>query len=640
MILITGGAGQLATEFSRFFKENSIDFIAPKRAELDIRDFEKVREFVKSNDVTLIINCAAYNFVDKAEEEPEMAYSVNAFAVENLAKVAKELEIEFVTYSTDFVFDGEKMKPYTEEDEVNPISVYGKSKVLGERLALKANDKTYIFRVSWVFGKGEANFIEQVKRWMEREKIALASDQISSPTSTVDIVCMTMKMLELKEKRYGIYHLSGEGEASRYEQGQYILEKLGYKGEIIEARCSDFTPYDIRPKYSKLCSSKIEKLLEIQIPSWKTRVDEYLEVKKIYLVTGGAGFIGANFVKYMLEKYENIEIVILDKLTYAGNLGTIREELKDNRVTFFKGDICNRELVENIFMAHDIDAVVNFAAESHVDRSIENPGIFLETNILGTQNLMEVAKSFWTVGKDDNGYPIYKEGKKFHHVSTDEVYGSLGLNDPMFTERTPLDPRSPYSASKASADMMVVAYGETYKFPFNITRCSNNYGPYHFPEKLIPLIIKNILAGKKLPIYGKGDNIRDWLYVVDHCKGIDMVLSKAPTHQIYNIGGFNEEQNINIVKMTIDIIARIMRDEPQYRSLLTTELENINYDLITHVQDRLGHDSRYAIDPTKIMNELGWYPETTFTEGIEKTIRWYLQNQAWVLEVQESSTKI
>ncbi|WP_293722780.1 dTDP-glucose 4,6-dehydratase [uncultured Cetobacterium sp.] len=363
-------------------------------------------------------------------------------------------------------------------------------------------------------------------------------------------------------------------------------------------------------------------------------------MKKIYLVTGGAGFIGANFVKYMLEKYENIEIVILDKLTYAGNLGTIREELKDNRVTFFKGDICNRELVENIFMAHDIDAVVNFAAESHVDRSIENPGIFLETNILGTQNLMEVAKSFWTVGKDDNGYPIYKEGKKFHHVSTDEVYGSLGLNDPMFTERTPLDPRSPYSASKASADMMVVAYGETYKFPFNITRCSNNYGPYHFPEKLIPLIIKNILAGKKLPIYGKGDNIRDWLYVVDHCKGIDMVLSKAPTHQIYNIGGFNEEQNINIVKMTIDIIARIMRDEPQYRSLLTTELENINYDLITHVQDRLGHDSRYAIDPTKIMNELGWYPETTFTEGIEKTIRWYLQNQAWVLEVQESSTKI
>ncbi|MGL5988343.1 dTDP-glucose 4,6-dehydratase [Cetobacterium sp.] len=381
---------------------------------------------------------------------------------------------------------------------------------------------------------------------------------------------------------------------------------------------------------------------------------------KKYLVTGGAGFIGANFVKYMLEKYSNIEIVVLDKLTYAGNLGTIQEELKDSRVSFYKGDITNRELIENIFMAHDIDYVVHFAAESHVDRSIENPGIFLETNILGTQNLMEVAKAFWTVGKDSNGYPIYKEGKKFHHVSTDEVYGSLAKDceiarelildsavksiaarrvdlqtygEEMFLETTPLDPRSPYSASKTASDMIVMAYGETYKFPFNITRCSNNYGPYHFPEKLIPLIIKNILAGKKLPVYGKGDNVRDWLYVADHCKGIDMVISDAPTREIYNIGGFNEEQNINIVKLTIDTIARIMKDEPEYRSVLTTDVENINYDLITYVQDRLGHDARYAIDPTKIVTELGWYPETPFIEGIEQTIRWYLDHQDWVEEV-------
>ncbi|MGL5122583.1 MAG: dTDP-glucose 4,6-dehydratase, partial [Fusobacteriaceae bacterium] len=320
----------------------------------------------------------------------------------------------------------------------------------------------------------------------------------------------------------------------------------------------------------------------------------------------------------------------------------------------------NRELVENIFMQHDIDYVVNFAAESHVDRSIENPGIFLETNILGTQNLMEVAKSFWTIGKDENGYPVYKKGKKFHHVSTDEVYGSLPKDwdtakelvlredvatiatgrtnletygEGMFVEKTPLDARSPYSASKTSADLMVMAYGETYKFPFNITRCSNNYGAYHFPEKLIPLIIKNILAGKKLPVYGKGDNVRDWLYVMDHCKGIDMVISKAPIHEIYNIGGFNEEQNINIVKLTIDTIAKIMKDEPKYREILTTNIENINYNLITYVQDRLGHDARYAIDPTKIVTELGWYPETPFTKGIELTIRWYLDNQAWVEEV-------
>lgn len=382
---------------------------------------------------------------------------------------------------------------------------------------------------------------------------------------------------------------------------------------------------------------------------------------KRYLVTGAAGFIGANYVKYMLKRYDDIKIVILDALTYAGNLGTIKDELNDSRVEFVKGDIRNRELVENIFMRYDIDHVVNFAAESHVDRSIENPGIFLETNILGTQNLLEVAKKHWSNGKDSNGYPTYREGKKYLQVSTDEVYGSLSkeysvakplelddeevkritagrdnlhtYGDNFFTEKTPLDPRSPYSASKTASDMIVVAYGETYKFPYNITRCSNNYGPYHFPEKLIPLIIKNILEGKKLPVYGKGDNVRDWLYVEDHAKAIDMVVQGGRNHEVYNVGGFNEEQNINIVKLTIDTIARIMRDEPHHQNVLKCDLSLINYDLITYVQDRLGHDARYAIDPTKIVKELGWYPETPFTVGIEKTIRWYLENQEWVNEV-------
>ncbi|MGF6906328.1 dTDP-glucose 4,6-dehydratase [Fusobacterium sp. PH5-44] len=381
---------------------------------------------------------------------------------------------------------------------------------------------------------------------------------------------------------------------------------------------------------------------------------------KTYLITGGAGFIGANFVKYMLKKYKNIRLIILDKLTYAGNLGTIKDDLKDSRVEFVKGDICNKELIENIFMNAEIDYIINFAAESHVDRSIENPQIFLKTNILGTQNLLDVAKKFWTIGKDKNGYPKYKNGKKFHHVSTDEVYGSLkkDFNSPkeiilkkeiakiaekrkniytygekMFTESTPLDPRSPYSASKASSDMIVQAYGETYHLPFNITRCSNNYGPYHFPEKLIPLIIKNILEGKKLPVYGKGNNVRDWLYVEDHCKGIDMVVTAGTEGQIYNIGGFNEEENINIVKLTIDTILSLLKKNKKYMSILKTDISNINYDLITYVGDRLGHDVRYAIDPTKIVTELGWYPETTFEEGIEKTIEWYLDNQVWVEEV-------
>ncbi|PRX35669.1 dTDP-glucose 4,6-dehydratase [Orenia metallireducens] len=382
---------------------------------------------------------------------------------------------------------------------------------------------------------------------------------------------------------------------------------------------------------------------------------------KTYLVTGAAGFIGANFTKYMLKKYEDIKIVILDKLTYAGNLGTIKDEIKDDRVEFVKGDIKNRELVDNIFYRNNIDYVVNFAAESHVDRSIENPQIFLETNILGTQNLLDVAKAHWMLGKDEGGYPIYKDGVKYLQVSTDEVYGSLSKDyeeaidllledeevkqvvkdrvnlktygDNFFTEETPIDPRSPYSSSKASADMIVMAYAETYKMPVNITRCSNNYGPYHFPEKLIPLIIKNILSGKKLPVYGDGKNVRDWLYVEDHAKAIDMVVNNGRLGEVYNVGGFNEEQNINIVKLTIDTIAKIMKEEPEYSKVLKTDLENINYDLIIFVKDRLGHDMRYAIDPTKIATELGWYPETNFEDGIEKTIRWYLDNQEWVEEV-------
>ena len=384
---------------------------------------------------------------------------------------------------------------------------------------------------------------------------------------------------------------------------------------------------------------------------------------KTYLVTGAAGFIGSNYLKYILNNYKNddIRVIVVDVLTYAGNLGTIANELKDERVKFEKVDIRDQREIARIFSENEVDFVVNFAAESHVDRSIENPQIFLETNILGTQNLLENAKKAWTVAKDENGYPIYKDGVKYLQVSTDEVYGSLSkdydtaidlvIDDDevkkvvknrknlktygkkFFTEKTALDPRSPYSASKASADHIVIAYGETYKMPINITRCSNNYGPYHFPEKLIPLMIKNVLEGKKLPVYGKGDNVRDWLYVEDHCKGIDLVLRNADIYEIYNIGGFNEEQNINIVKLVIDILREEIENNDEYKKVLKTDLQNINYDLITYVQDRLGHDMRYAIDPSKIARDLGWYPETDFETGIRKTVKWYLEHQDWVNEV-------
>ena len=384
---------------------------------------------------------------------------------------------------------------------------------------------------------------------------------------------------------------------------------------------------------------------------------------KTYLVTGAAGFIGSNYLKYILNKYkdDDIRVIVVDVLTYAGNLGTIANEIKNERVKFEKVDIRDQREIARIFSENEVDFVVNFAAESHVDRSIENPQIFLETNILGTQNLLENAKKAWTIAKDENGYPIYKDGVKYLQVSTDEVYGSLSkdydtaidlvIDDEevkkvvknrknlktygkkFFTEKTALDPRSPYSASKASADHIVIAYGETYKMPINITRCSNNYGPYHFPEKLIPLMIKNVLEGKKLPVYGKGDNVRDWLYVEDHCKGIDLVLRNADIYEIYNIGGFNEEQNINIVKLVIDILREEIENNDEYKKVLKTDLQNINYDLITYVQDRLGHDTRYAIDPSKIARDLGWYPETDFETGIRKTVKWYLEHQDWVNEV-------
>ncbi|MEG1616197.1 MAG: dTDP-glucose 4,6-dehydratase [Bacteroidales bacterium] len=360
-----------------------------------------------------------------------------------------------------------------------------------------------------------------------------------------------------------------------------------------------------------------------------------------YLVTGAAGFIGSNFVKYMLAKYDDIRIIALDALTYAGYYGTIADDVDNDRCIFVKGDICDKELLDDLFTKSNIHYVVNFAAESHVDRSIENPQLFLQTNILGTQNLLDIAKKHWTAGSDENGYPIWKQGVRFHQVSTDEVYGSLG-SEGFFTEETALDPRSPYSASKASADMFVQAYGETYKMPVSITRCSNNYGPYHFPEKLIPLIIRNILEGKQLPVYGDGSNVRDWLYVEDHCKAIDMVVRRGKNGYIYNVGGHNEKQNIEIVKLTIATLKRLMDEKPSYRKVLKKQeilpngeisTEWINNSLISYVKDRLGHDQRYAIDPTFITKELGWEPETSFEIGIVKTIEWYLQNQDWVDDV-------
>lgn len=320
------------------------------------------------------------------------------------------------------------------------------------------------------------------------------------------------------------------------------------------------------------------------------------------IVTGGAGFIGSNFVYYQLNNHQDDKIVCLDKLTYAGNLSTLKTALNNRNFKFVKGDICDKEGVEKLFSEEKPDVVVNFAAESHVDRSITDPDLFLKTNVMGTANLMNACRKFGI--------------KRFHQVSTDEVYGDLPLDRPdlFFTEQTPIKTSSPYSSSKAAADLLVTAYHRTYGLPVSISRCSNNYGAYHFPEKLIPLTIINALQDKPIPVYGEGLNVRDWLYVDDHCKAIDMIIRRGKDGEVYNVGGHNEKRNIDIVKL---ICKELGKPES----------------LIKYVADRKGHDMRYAIDPSKIKRELGWYPETRFDEGIKKTVKWYLDNQSWWKEI-------
>ena len=336
---------------------------------------------------------------------------------------------------------------------------------------------------------------------------------------------------------------------------------------------------------------------------------------RTYLVTGGAGFIGSNYIHYMFRKYgEEIRIINVDVLTYAGNLENLKDVEDYPNYTFVRADICDSEAITKIFEENDIDRVVHFAAESHVDRSIKNPEVFVKTNVLGTLVMLNAAKAAWELPDGS-----FKENKKFLYVSTDEVYGSLDDGDNYFYETTPIDPHSPYSAGKASSDHFVRAYHDTYGLPTVISNCSNNYGPYQFPEKLIPLFINNIRNDRPLPVYGKGQNVRDWLYVEDHARAIDLIFHEGKIAETYNIGGFNEWKNIDLIKVIVKTVDRLL-GRP----------EGASEKLITYVADRAGHDLRYAIDSTKLKEELGWKPTLQFEEGIEKTVRWYLDNQKWI----------
>ena len=616
--LVTGYNGQLGYDIVKKLKtDGENDILYVDKDEMDITNQDNVNEVILRYNPDVIFHCAAFTAVDKAEEMKEACEKVNVLGTKYITEASIKTNSTLVYISTDYVFDGKKEDVYTEEDLVNPKSVYGMTKYLGE-VEVSKNPKHFIARVSWVFGINGNNFIRTMLKLGETKKeLNIVADQIGSPTYTVDLSNALANLI--KTDKYGLYNITNEDYCSWAEFAEYIFESNNIDLTVNKIPSSAYPQKAYRPKNSKLSKEKLYQAGINKMPTWKNAVDRYnieleKEKKMKVLVTGGAGFIGSNFMHYMVNKYPNYDFVCIDALTYAGNYNNIKVLENKNNFKFVKGSITDRDLVFDLFDKENFDWVINFAAESHVDNSIKNPGIFLETNIMGTQILMDASRKY--------------NVKRYHQVSTDEVYGDLPLDKPdlLFTEQTPIHTSSPYSASKASADLLVMAYMRTFKLPATISRCSNNYGPYQFPEKLIPVVISKALNNENIPVYGKGENVRDWIHVYDHNTGIDKIMHEGKIGEVYNLGGRSERQNIEVVKT---ILKHMNKDE----------------NLITYVTDRAGHDLRYAIDSSKSERELNWDRTYNFEQGLAETIDWYLDNENWINDIKfgkykESYTRV
>lgn len=633
MIWLVGRSGMLGTDLGRVLTRSGLEWVGTDR-DVDFTEPEALEDFsrglaARGKFIDWVVNCAAYTAVDRAEDEPELCRRLNVEGPSNLAKWASAHGAALIHISTDYVFPGTGSVPYREQDPVGPQGVYGVTKQQGEEAVRAHCARHLILRTAWLYGASGPNFISTMVRLMkERDTLGVVADQWGAPTWTVDLSQVVVAMVRRGECPWGTYHTSGEGRCTWHQFALAILEESRYAGVLDPAKpvvVNELTSEQYpgkakRPAWSVLSKEKLKANFGLSFPHWKDSLKTFISQEfrvhnpKNILVTGGAGFIGSNFIRYLFTKAGfGGSVINFDKLTYAGNLLSLSDiaASQSARYVFVRGDIAEAADVEAALAKFNVDTIVHFAAESHVDRSIHGPGEFIRTNILGTYTLLQAARSFWGDRKD----------VRFHHVSTDEVYGSLG-DTGKFLETTAYDPRSPYSASKASSDHLVNAWYHTYGLPITMSNCSNNYGPYHFPEKLIPLMIGNLLGGKALPVYGDGKNVRDWLYVEDHASALWAIVTRGRLGETYNVGGENEWTNIDLVKFLCTRLAEVQGKDPQ------------DYlKLITYVKDRPGHDHRYAIDCEKLKGELGWNQSVTFEQGLDATIRWYLENQTWVGQV-------